>query len=101
MAPFFFMHRYREIAMRTVRMFVFGYGLFVGLAWIIALIVSGRRTRGRTDRIPTAAVHALDDGVSFVKLPFAGHADVDHGAVVARTDDHRVAGGQLGLEPGD
>ena len=45
--------------MRTVRMFVFGYGLFVGLAWLITLIVSGRRTRARSDRILTATKNAL------------------------------------------
>ena len=46
-------------------------------------------------------MNALDHGVSLVELPLARHAGVDHGAVVAHTNDHRVAGRQLGLEPGD
>ena len=46
-------------------------------------------------------MNALDHGIGFVELPLARHADVDHGAVVAHTNDHRVTGRQLGLEPGN
>ena len=42
--------------MRTVRMWVFCYGLFVGLAWLIAAVVSNRRKRVVE---PTATAHAL------------------------------------------
>jgi hypothetical protein len=44
-------------------------------------------------------MNALDHGVGLVELPPARHAGVDHGAIVARADDHRVSNRQLGLEP--